>query len=118
MIRLAAIQAAKSSYKYRVGAVITKGGRVLATGHNKVGHASHIRCYPSIHAEEHAIYSLLVHNRLRDLAGSTIFVCRIHASGKLAMSKPCKKCFDLILSVGIKRIIYTDERGETKEIRC
>jgi len=31
------------------------------------------------------------------------------------MAKPCKKCMDLIRSVGIKEVIYTTDNNVVKE---
>ena len=115
MIRLASKLASHSEHKFRVGAVITKGGRIVSSGFNKVGHPSDNRIYASVHAEEQAIHYLLQRNRLSDLAGSVIYVSRILANGDVAMARPCNACFKMIQSVGIKRIIYTTDNGIEEE---
>lgn len=107
-IKQARKQALNSSYKYRMGAVIVKSGRVLSTGYNVIGHKSTQRQYPSIHAEEAAIVKLLKQpNGLRKLAGSTIYITRILKNGTCGLAKPCPKCQSLINSVGIKKIVHT-----------
>ncbi len=116
MIRLCNKQAARSTYIYRLGAVITKGHRVLATGYNQLAYCSLNNFKNSKHAEMAAILKVLRKpDGLSSLAGATIYVSRITATGKTAIARPCKKCMDLIVSVGIKSIIYTTLNGTTKE---
>ncbi len=116
MIRIATKQAAHSTYIYRLGAVITKGHRVLSTGYNQLAYCSLNNFKNSKHAEMAAILKVLRKpNGLSSLAGATMYISRITATGKTAMSKPCKKCMKLIHSVGIKEIIYTTDNGTTKE---
>jgi deoxycytidylate deaminase len=110
-VRLATKEARKSLFKYRVGAVIVKSGRVVATGHNIVNCYNPMRAYPTIHAEEKAIIQLLRDNRLDMLAGAKLYVSRILHNGNTAVSRPCSHCYSLALSVGIKEIIYTTNEG-------
>ena len=115
MIKHASRVASESVFhRARIGAVIAKGSRILSSGYNRIGYSKYLpnRPYPeSIHAEEAAILKLLRERRLRDLAGSTIFVSRINRSGACRLSKPCRNCQDLIRSVGIKRVVYTTDTG-------
>jgi deoxycytidylate deaminase len=119
MIESATRQAKKSTFhRARIGAVICKGKRVLSTGINQTEHGSaeikprFKRWESTLHAEADAISKLLHKRRLDDLAGSTIYVTRVLRNGDLGISKPCKHCRDLIESVGIRRIIYSNELGE------
>lgn len=114
MIRLAKKEASKSTYSYRLGAVITKGHRVLATGYNQISYCPLNSFKNSRHAEMHAILKLLKRpNGLSLLAGASLYITRLNNQGKTAMAKPCKKCMELIISVGIKDIFYTT--GESVE---
>lgn len=109
MIRLATKQANNSSYYFKVGAVIVKGNRVLATGFNKIAHCRVNDFKNSRHAEMDAILKLINHKEgLSSLAGSTIYVSRITKSG-VGLARPCPKCMELIKSVGIREIVYTTE---------
>lgn len=110
-IRLATKEAKQSKFKYRVGAVIVKSGRVVATGFNEVGVYNPTRPYPTIHAEEKAIVKLLRTRRLDLLNGAKLYVSRIHKNGSFGLSLPCSHCADLALSVGIKEVIYTTNTG-------
>ncbi len=116
MIRIAKKQASKSVYIYRLGAVIVKGHRVLSTGHNSITHCSVNNFKNSRHAEMDAIIKLMkTREGLSSLAGSSLYVTRITQTGRTAMARPCKKCLDLALSVGVKEIIYTTDNGVVKE---
>lgn len=116
MLRLAKKLAAKSKFhRARVGAVIVKGARVLATGFNRIGYSKYLPCRPypeSIHAEQQAILSLLRDDRLSDLANSTIYISRILRNNSTGLARPCSVCSDLIRSVGIRRVVYTTVNGE------
>lgn len=93
----------------KIGAVITKGGRVLASACNQTRYSRLTgKNWTSIHAEEQAIYRVLnAPNGLRKLAGSTLYVTRIKKDGTTGLAKPCNKCQQLINSVGIKKVIHT-----------
>lgn len=113
MLRIATKQAAKSNYYYRLGAVITKGKRVIATGYNKLSYCPVNNFNNSRHAEMDVILKVLKRGKegLSSLLNSTLHVTRITTTGRPAMAKPCPKCMNLIYSVGIKKIIYTTDNG-------
>ena len=115
MIRIAKKQANNSTYIYKLGAVITKGQRVLSTGFNSISHCSVNNFKNSRHAEMDAILKLMrTPNGLSSLAGSTLYVSRITKTG-LGLAKPCLRCMELIRAVGITEIIYTTANGTIKE---
>ena len=121
MIRLASKIAAKSKFKRaRVGAVIVKAGRVLATGCNRIGYSKYLpgRPYPeSVHAEQQAVLQLLKEDRIDDLANATIYISRILRDGSCGLALPCPICRSLLHSVGIRRVVYTTLKGrESYEI--
>lgn len=106
-----AINLAKSSNagRYRHGAVIVKGGRILSTGINKVrnhpdvlSNREEIKNESHIHAEVDAI------KKLSNLEGAKIYVARINKNGtSTGLSRPCESCYDKIVEVGITKIVYT-----------
>lgn len=110
---MAAKQALKSEFaQHRLGAVIVKGGRILATGFNSRRPSSLLHT-ETLHAEAAAILKLLKEKRLEDLAGSDLYVTRFTKGGAIGMARPCSECMALIESVGIKRIHYTTDYGTT-----
>ena len=115
MIRLASKQASESKFsRARVGAVIAKGNRVLAVGHNRIGHSKYLRnrrFSESIHAEQDAILQLLKARRGDELVGATIYVSRINNSEKPMLSRPCAMCHSLIQAVGIRQVVFTTNEG-------
>ena len=116
-IRLAKKQAEKSVFKRaRVGAVIVKGKRLLSSGWNYIGYSKYLpnRPYPeSIHAEQEAILGLLRERRQGEMVGADIYVCRVNCAGNAKLARPCPVCTNLIKSVGIRRVFYTNEYGST-----
>lgn len=115
--RIAQKQALKSPFlKHRVGAVITKGHRIISTGYNEIRY-SKITGKTSLHAEAAAIKQLMDQRKLGDLVGATIFVTRFTRGGRIGMACPCSSCMALIRAVGIRRVYYTQNDGSTGEIR-
>lgn len=101
-MRLALATAKSSTHSiFKHGAVITTGKRPLASGTNTPS---------SDHAEEHAIKQLP-----RNRHNLTIYIARIDKSGGLKLSRPCRKCMNLIKKLNISSLIYTTEKGWVKE---
>lgn len=104
--------AAKSKSRNTHGAIVVKSGRVLGTGYNKDRNhprsvsPEHIKTDCSFHAEEIAI-----RDAGKNLKGARIYVARVNKNGDDRDSQPCPRCLYLIRSVGIKKIIYTSEKG-------
>lgn len=119
MIRIASKKAKTSTFeRAKMGAVITKGNRILATGHNSVRFYRNPRGLKinrvwenSLHAEQAAILKLLNSRRQHELVGATIFVSRIRGNGEPGLAKPCEVCQGLITAVGIKKVVYTTDIG-------
>lgn len=99
----------KSKYKYQLGAVITKHGKIISKGHNQVKRGFSVNYghwEGSLHAELAAIL-----NARTSLKGTSLFVAR--STGGLA--RPCKHCMAAIKASGIKWIHYTTGVGVDKE---
>lgn len=109
MIELAKKIARNSTFNYRIGAVLTKGGRILNTGFNKVGHKSAWKDFSSVHAEEAAC------NLPISLTGSTLYIARIKKDNSTGLAKPCINCMAMLKSLGIKKIVYTTDTGTITE---
>lgn len=104
--------------KFRLGSVIYKGGRYLSVGWSKlhthpsaIGDDEESRERVATHAEAHAI------SMCGDPRNATIYVARIGRNGKLGLSRPCRRCMDLIIQSGIKKVVYTASDSTYEEFR-
>ena len=101
--RAAIQESKKSQHRFKIGAVIAKGKRILARAHNtrkthpKFGSGE----YSTLHAESHAIYKAI--RQGINIKGSTIYVYRHNNN----LAKPCECCMCLIKKYGIKEIVYS-----------
>jgi deoxycytidylate deaminase len=118
LIKIACKTAEKSTFeRHRLGAVIVRGHRVMSTGSNSIRYSKEIG-KSTLHAEEAAIIQMLKSNRQHLLVGSELYVSRVRPNGTVGLAKPCSRCMDLILSVGISRVHYTTNDKTTETIRC
>lgn len=99
--------AAKSSCDYKLGSLITNGGRILSEGFNRYRKTCSLgRSYgetESIHAEIDALRKM----KREDVAGMTLYVARFMKNGSFARSKPCSGCNRAIRELGIRKVVYT-----------
>lgn len=92
-----------SPMRTRVGACVTKNGKVLGLGFNKPGYSSRSKSMFSRHAEVAAIISA------GDCRGATMFVFRGHGlTGAPMLARPCKDCAEAIEMAGIRRVIFSE----------
>ena len=104
MIRIATRLAMKSDHQhFRHGAIVLKGGSIVATGYNK--------------ATEHAEVNALKKLDPRKRKGATIISVRVTKGGKLAMAKPCPECEKYIKESGVKSVIWSDALAHLHEER-
>ena len=109
-MKICSILARESNHpKHKLGCVIVKGGRIVSSGFNRINTYNSRRSYRryncSIHAEQSAIRPDISYN------GCSLYVVRIGRAGNYLLSKPCEHCLNLIKSVGIRKIFYTDSNG-------
>lgn len=107
--RIAKITSEQSDYKYKVGAVLVKGGSVVSTGYNEVrfkslGSEQYTEWKESLHAERAAIAKM----NKEDVQGCSMYIYREYNSNNFpALSKPCSQCAKLISDMGVKKVYYT-----------
>lgn len=96
--------------KFRVGAAIFRGKRLISMGWNNTWktHPESKARFKACHAEFAAIQG----NYKYDLIGATIYVVRITNANRRGMAKPCKYCEEVIAAAGIEQVIYTNQKGE------
>ena len=90
-----------SKCKQKHGALLVKGGCIVALGYNKPRNAHLAITRASIHAEEVAI------KKAKNTKGAMLIVVRINSRGMAMSSKPCNQCQELIKSAGIRKVVYT-----------
>lgn len=109
MLILALRESYKSTYKQRIGVVISRGRRILARGHNEIRHKStgvmrYTEYSESLHAERMACALL----PKEELSGATIWIAReFKDGGGYALAMPCEQCRRLIEDMGFARIVYS-----------
>lgn len=117
-IARALLASAESDYiRVNIGAVIAFGSKVVSVGWNS--HKSHPmqKHYNQLSgrlAPRHACHAemaALVKAGHNDLSGSTIYVGRYDAMGRLAMCRPCPACRLALEHRRVKDVVYTTERG-------
>jgi len=114
--RIAQKVALKSPHpQHRMGAVIVKGNRILSTGYNEFRYSKYIKT-PTLHAEASAILKLLRESRFNDLVGSELYVTRWTPGGRIGLAAPCRSCMELIRSVGIRRVAFSDSEDSNGEL--
>lgn len=110
LIRRAVKVAQSSTYRWKHGAVVAKGNKVLGFAPNKFRNAPLVDEHNvSDHAERATIRELL--KCREDLRGCTIYIARISKAGNTTISRPCPDCMKSIVAAGIKEIVYTNELG-------
>lgn len=108
----------ESSHKYRMGAAILRKKKLLSLGFNQ-----NIKTHPimkqfnsnrseKIHAE---LQALLGVRWDVDLSKCVLVVYRENKHGHIAMAKPCAACKKIIISMGIKTVMYSTDVGFAKE---
>ena len=114
-----------SDHRCKLGCVVVDGHRIISSGHNSKTKFHRIQSeldnkfFPGyenkgpVHAEVSALIPLI--KRRVDLSGTTLYVYRENKDGKLAMSRPCTRCMQLIKEQGIKKICYTTNNGYADE---
>ncbi len=108
-----------SDSEFKVGAVLTKNGNIIGSGHNHTRKTSPNS--GSRHFGQHAEYSCLRKSSklgekknsydLVRLSGAELFVARITPGGRVALAKPCDSCQSFLRHLNLKRIYYTNENG-------
>ncbi|MEU9979617.1 hypothetical protein [Streptomyces sp. NPDC051014] len=112
LIRIALKAANESRCRYRMGAVVADGPRVLAARANLRRNAPDVDYLnATFHAEEAAL------RRVRSPAGTVLYVARVDASGNAAMARPCPRCERMLAEAGVVGVYFTTWDGEVDYLR-
>lgn len=108
----------ESEYKFRIGAVIFKGKRILSSGHNGL-RSSRISSQHKIYANSlHAEQAALLELDWTKLKGCSILVMKCSKTEKsLSNAFPCEMCQKFLTYVGIKDVYYSSETGTIEYYR-
>jgi deoxycytidylate deaminase len=106
VIKEAVRQSQKTSYVFRLGAVIFNRHRIISGGYNRVFSRG------SNDQQGNCAETLAIRKApSKLLKGASILVCRVNSSGTFGMSKPCHRCQKLIIKSGIVKVIYSTPKG-------
>lgn len=106
MIGIAARQALRSRCRYKVGAVLVSGGRVLAASPNLYRNSPLIDFrHATFHAEEAVL------RRAAKASGAVAYVARVDSRGSAKLARPCERCQVALASAGVRRVFFTDSKG-------
>lgn len=102
--------------KYRIGAALIVGYKIVQVRHNT--YKTHptlakLTKWPHLHAESYCILS----HGIENCSGGIMCVARVDKEYNLRMAKPCAVCTGLMLDTGIQVCYYTDNEGEVQELR-
>ena len=101
-MRLALREALKcNTNRHRVGAVVVRGGKVVAKSHNRL----------TRHAEVRALAGLWP----SECDGATVYVVRPTYTGGLGLARPCPDCEQELRRLGVRKIVYSTYGGHTWE---
>ncbi|MFD9624105.1 deaminase [Streptomyces virginiae] len=102
LIDLAMRQAQRSQCRYKVGAVLVAGKRVLAAAPNIRRNSPLIDFRnATFHAEEATL------RRAHRATGAVIYVARVNASGVPLLARPCPRCQEALAAAGVTKAYYT-----------
>ncbi|MEW2581050.1 hypothetical protein [Streptomyces syringium] len=105
-LTMALKEAARSDCRFKVGAVLAKGGRVLGRSCNRQRNSALIDGrHATFHAEE-----VLMRNTAPP-RGSVVYIARLSKTGAPLLARPCPRCQGLLASHGIALARYTTSIG-------
>ncbi|MYR02228.1 hypothetical protein GTW63_18845 [Streptomyces sp. SID6137] len=106
LLSMALKQAAQSECRFRVGAVLAKGSRVLGQAPNRRRNAPWVDFR---HATFHAEEALM--RRFPARPGAVLYVARLDRRNCPALARPCDRCQHVLSTHGISLVHYTTADG-------
>lgn len=104
-------------------AFLVKKNRIVKIGWNKAKTNPNSKKYPyigqtgeKIEVNTHAELDVILKSGQNNLSDHEIIVLRVDGEGKLNNSKPCNGCHHLLKQVSIKKIYYSNSKGEVNNI--
>ncbi|WP_414167549.1 hypothetical protein ACMATS_08730 [Streptoverticillium reticulum] len=107
-VTIALKEATRSQCRFRVGAVLVKGGRILGRSCNRRRNSARTDFrHATFHAEEMLMRSIDAPRR------SEVYVARLSSTGAPMLARPCPRCQHLLVSCGVTLAHYTTSTGTT-----
>jgi cytidine deaminase len=111
LMNYAVKQALTSNCRFRVGAVIAAGNRILAGASNVRRNSPQVDFrHATFHAEEAAL------RRAHRTRGAIIYVARVNSSGSSLLARPCARCQEALHRANIVKAYYTTGTSEIGSI--
>jgi len=109
--------AIQSTSQFRLGAVLAKGSTVLNVGVNNMRRTHPLQQkYSKKPLGTHAEVSACCKVNREDIQGATLYICRVLKNDKIALSKPCNCCMQILNLFGIKKVYYSTNYGDFKTL--
>jgi deoxycytidylate deaminase len=103
--------ASLSTCTQKHGAVIVKGGRVMAVGINKDRNDPGFVASDTAEGAKGTIFSvhaeMMALAKVKDPRGAILYVARRSRTGLRAFSRPCDNCTKALIKAGVKSVVYT-----------
>jgi deoxycytidylate deaminase len=111
--RAEAVAIDSSHPRWKLGVVVVRGSRIVASANNIQKNAPHILeggPGTSVHAEINALRKLTYQADRAE--GCTLYVVRVSRQGSRRLARPCLRCYKSIASAGIRSIVYSLDTEE------
>lgn len=97
--------AEKSTSRFRLGAVVFMGNKIIGCGWNQMNktHLQSPHPYKFIHAEFNSLLGI----KRGDLRRASIYIHRLKKDGSTGLAKPCNSCAGFLSYVGIKKVYFS-----------
>lgn len=100
-----------------VSIIVTRQNKMASLGKNSFDKTHPLQAkYAKKTKNRHRIYlhaeiSAIIAAKNADITGGTIYVVRVNRKGDLALAKPCVVCNEAIRQAGIRRVVYSTNKG-------
>lgn len=102
LARAAGVALTSRHQKWHLGAILVRGGSILAASANVPRNSPHIdHRNATVHAEVATL------RRVSDAHGCTLYVARVGRLGDVRLARPCAACFSTIRAAGVSLIVYS-----------
>ena len=114
VLKLAESLAHESKYRFKLGAVIFSGNKILGGGFNdpKKTHPKANTPYKTIHAE----FSAAIASKKTSFRNASIYVHRIRRDGKIGLAKPCVHCTAMLKHLGLENVFYSTDNERIEKL--